>query len=320
MMNWVDLVITILLIFFALEGLGRSLIGEVLDLISFVLAFLLSLRFYSLVSAQLEVYFQLPRSFANVLGFITVWFVVESVLFAMGRLLLPRVYHFVRLPKLTENILAMVPAFLKGLVFIAIFLVLIATFPIQPKIKKDVLDSKIGSKILSYTYKLETPFKNIFGGLSQDSLTFITVRPRSDERINIGFQNNKFFFDEKLEFAMVDLVNKERVSRGLNALTYDPALRVVARNHSADMFKRGYFSHFSPEGKSVADRADEQGVSYMVIGENLAYAPSLELAHNGLMDSPGHRANILSADFNKVGIGAANGAEYGVMFTQVFSN
>jgi uncharacterized protein YkwD len=86
------------------------------------------------------------------------------------------------------------------------------------------------------------------------------------------------------------------------------------------MFKRGYFAHNSPEGENVADRAEKVGVDYQVIGENLAYAPTLALAHNGLMNSPGHRANILSSDYQKIGIGVQDGGVYGLMITQVFSN
>jgi uncharacterized protein YkwD len=52
----------------------------------------------------------------------------------------------------------------------------------------------------------------------------------------------------------------------------------------------------------------------------LAYAASVDLAHNGLMRSPGHRANILSADFGQVGIGVIDGGIYGKMFTQEFTN
>ena len=119
---------------------------------------------------------------------------------------------------------------------------------------------------------------------------------------------------------MIDLVNKERTSRGLRSLQYDGKLRDVGRIHSKDMFERGYFSHYSPEGASVANRAEKYGVEYLAIGENLAYAPTLELAHQGLMNSEGHRANILSPDFNKIGIGVIDGGLYGKMFTQVFTN
>ncbi|MCL4365722.1 CAP domain-containing protein, partial [Patescibacteria group bacterium] len=121
-------------------------------------------------------------------------------------------------------------------------------------------------------------------------------------------------------FLMFELVNKERTGRGLKALVFDQKLQAVARGHSGDMFKKGYFSHYSLEGKTVADRALNASVDFLVIGENLAYAPSVELAHKGLMNSEGHRANILSPDFNKVGIGVLDGGIYGKMFTQVFSD
>ena len=90
--------------------------------------------------------------------------------------------------------------------------------------------------------------------------------------------------------------------------------------NAKDMMERGYFSHFSPEGNDVASRLNEAGVDYLVVGENLAYAPSVNLAHQGLMNSPGHRANILSADFGKVGIGVIDGGIYSKMFTQVFTD
>lgn len=317
-MNWVDLLIIVVLIYFVLEGIGKSLILEIIDFSSFALALVLSLRFYNLAAIQFERYFQIPHSLANVLGFITIWFLAETILFILARILLA---HFKRvIPSSADRLLGVIPATLKGIVFIAIFLVLIATFPIQPKIKKDVQDSNIGSYLLSQTYQLETPLKNVFGGITYDTLTFLTVKPKTDQSVDIGFKNNKFFYDEKMEFSMIELVNKERANRGLKEVVFDAKLRKVARGHSADMFNKGYFSHYSQEGESVADRAQKAGVDFLVIGENLAYAPNLELAHQGLMNSPGHKANILSYDFGKIGIGIANGDEFSIMFTQVFSN
>lgn len=316
-MNWVDLVIIFTLVFFAYEGLGKSLLYEIYNLLSFLAAFFLSLKFYNLSSKQLEILFPLPHSLANVLGFIGVWYATEIGLYILARFFLPKVPDL-NLPG--EKFLSIIPAFLRGVIFIAVLLVLLATFPIQPQIKKEIRSSKIGSAILTQTYQLEAPLKNVFGDLANDTLSFLTVKPATNETVNLGFQNNKFYFDEGTERAMIDLVNKERVKEGLQTLTYDPALRQIARAHSADMFKRGYFSHYSPEGLTVADRAVEVGIKYLIIGENLAYAPSLELAHQGLMNSPGHRANILSPDYKKIGIGVANGDEYGIMFTQVFKD
>lgn len=319
MINWIDLLIIILLVLFTLEGLGRSFIGEMLDFLSFLLAFLLSLRFYNEAAQIFQSTFQVSHSIANILGFIAVWFLIETFFFGLLHLLFRQIKPFSNLnKKLTP--LAVIPAALRGLVFISILLVLIGTFPIQPEIKKAVQQSRVGSYILSKAHQLETPLKNVFGGITQDTLTFLTIKPRTNETVNLGFKTREFKPSQSLEDQMVTLVNQERIAHRLKPLDRENSLRQVGRQHSADMFERGYFSHYSPEGKNVADRAESNGVEFLVIGENLAYAPSLELAHNGLMNSAGHRANILSEDFGKVGIGIMDGGVYGLMITQVFSN
>jgi uncharacterized protein YkwD len=316
-MNWVDLVIITLLLIFMVEALGRSLLLEALDLFSFLLALIFSFRFYNFVAKFLEGQFDIPRALSLVLGFMCTWFLTETIFYFIVRVALPKIPRF-KIPY--ERYLAIIPAIFRSLVFIALILVLIATFPVQPILKKAVQDSKLGSVILKSAYGLEQPVKDVFGGISEESLTFLTIKPKTNERIDLGFQTSKITLDEGAEFAMIDLVNKERESRGLKKLEFDRTLRTVAREHSEDMFKRGYFSHYSPEGQDVSDRAEKYQVDYLVIGENLAFAPTLDLAHKGLMNSPGHRANILSPDFNKIGIGVYDGDIYGRMFTQVFSN
>ena len=62
------------------------------------------------------------------------------------------------------------------------------------------------------------------------------------------------------------------------------------------------------------------GVTYQAAGENLALAPTVQVAHEGLMNSPGHRANLLNARFRRVGIGVADGGMHGKMFTQNFTD
>lgn len=316
-LSWVDFIILGVLILFVVEALRRSLILETLDFISFLLAALLAFSYYNLPAAFFETQFRIPHGLSLVLGFMAAWFLVETVFFLLIRLFLPKVLS-VRLPNFEK--LAVIPAFLRGLTIVAIGLVIIGTFPIQPQIKIGVLDSEIGSRILKYAYGLESPVKQVFGGVVNDSLTFLTIRPKTDERVNLGFQTSQISVDGASEKIMFDLVNQERVSRGLKALVLDPALRNIGRSHSEDMLKRGYFSHYSQQGKTVADRALEGGVDFIVVGENLAYAPSVELAHKGLMNSEGHRANILSSDYGKLGIGAIDGGVYGKMFTQVFTD
>jgi uncharacterized protein YkwD len=86
------------------------------------------------------------------------------------------------------------------------------------------------------------------------------------------------------------------------------------------MLARGYFSHIDPAGRGPFDRLRTAKINYLAAGENLAFAPTVVVAHDGLMDSPGHRANILNPAYGRAGIGALRARPYGLMFTQVFRN
>jgi uncharacterized protein YkwD len=94
----------------------------------------------------------------------------------------------------------------------------------------------------------------------------------------------------------------------------------VAREHAKDMWKRKYFGHISPEGKDVGDRLYEKNITYFIAGENLALAPTVSTAHQGLMNSPGHRANILDPQFNQVAVGVIDNGVYGKIFVQIFTD
>ena len=316
-LNIVDWIIIGTLLFFVFESLGRSLILETLDFLSFLLAFFISFNFYNFLAHIYESQFSIPNGLSLVMGFITTWFLTETIFMLVIK------FAPIKWPKLKikgEIFLSAIPSFFRGLIFIALILVLIGTFPIQPKIKKAIQDSTLGSLIQRYAYQLEGPVKSVFGNVSDDSLTFLTIKPKTDERVELGFTTDEIKISVLDESNMIDLVNKERTKLGLNELKLDASLREVGRVHSADMFKRGYFSLYSPEGDSVAERANKADIDFLVIGENLAFAPALESAHKGLMNSEGHRANILSKDYNKIGVGVMDGGVYGKMFTQVFSN
>ena len=120
------------------------------------------------------------------------------------------------------------------------------------------------------------------------------------------------------EQTMFNLVNKERVANGLKPLEIDMRLVKTARLKSADMVKLGYFDHQSPTYGSPFDMMKQFGISYSYAGENLAGAPDVNTAHVNLMNSMGHRENILRPEFTKVGIGVVEGSKYGKIFTQQF--
>lgn len=120
------------------------------------------------------------------------------------------------------------------------------------------------------------------------------------------------------EQQMINLVNKERAANGLKPLQVDMQLVKLARMKSQDMIDKNYFSHTSPTYGSPFDMMKNNGVSYRAAGENLAGASAVTTAHTNLMNSDGHRKNILNSSFTHIGIGIVNGGPYGKMYTQLF--
>ncbi|MDQ3940516.1 MAG: CAP domain-containing protein, partial [Actinomycetota bacterium] len=108
-----------------------------------------------------------------------------------------------------------------------------------------------------------------------------------------------------------------RMKRDLPPLKWCARCAEVARAHSKDMYRNGYFSHVDLDGNNPFERMRDQKIRYESAGENLVIAPSIDEAHRGLMRSADHRANILRQTFDEVGIGIYKGP-YGFMCTQVF--
>ncbi|MGD7044531.1 CAP domain-containing protein [Jeotgalibacillus proteolyticus] len=126
---------------------------------------------------------------------------------------------------------------------------------------------------------------------------------------------------EGFEYQLFDLTNAARVHHGLMPLVWDDQARETARKHSADMADNAYFDHTNLDGQSPFDRMEEDGISYTTAGENLAYGQfSSVFAHEGLMNSLGHRENILKSDFGYLGIGVAFNGENQPYYTQNYFN
>jgi uncharacterized protein YkwD len=227
---------------------------------------------------------------------------------------LPRGIHYRPLTR----VLGLVPGFINGLILVAILSPLLLAAPLPESISTRARESALVNRLASATENLEAALRPIFDEAIRQTLTMRTVRPESDESVELPFKVENPKPRPDLEAEMLTLVNRERVAAGLKPLEADPELLPVARAHSVDMFARGYFSHYTPENKSPFDRINAAGVSFRTAGENLALAPTLTMAHNGLMNSPGHRANILRPQFGRVGIGIMDGGIRGLMITQNF--
>ena len=118
------------------------------------------------------------------------------------------------------------------------------------------------------------------------------------------------------EREVIRLVNEIRTSRGLSALKEDWQLSRVARYKSQDMKDKGYFSHTSPTYGSPFEMMKKFGISYRAAAENIARGQRTpQEVVNAWMNSAGHRANILNAQYTKIGVGyVANGNYWTQMF------
>ena len=111
---------------------------------------------------------------------------------------------------------------------------------------------------------------------------------------------------------VVDLVNAERAKEGLSPLTLDTKVSAAAQVRAKECEQS--FSHTRPNGSSFATALKEQNISYRNAGENIAWGQrSPEAVMNAWMNSSGHRANIMNANFTTIGVGYyqnANGTNY----------
>jgi uncharacterized YkwD family protein len=118
------------------------------------------------------------------------------------------------------------------------------------------------------------------------------------------------------EQKVVDLTNQERAKNGLTALKVDTTLSKMAHEKSRDMSANSYFSHTSPTYGSPFDMMKKYGITYRYAGENIAMGQQTpEEVVKAWMNSEGHRKNILSPNYNYIGVGYV---EQGNYWTQEF--
>ncbi|MGI8420008.1 MAG: CvpA family protein [Candidatus Levyibacteriota bacterium] len=324
--NFLDIIIILVVVFYAHEGYSLGFSLALLDLISFIFSFIAALKFYNTVASLLILFFGMPLGLANAVGFFLIAFTSEVILSLLARRFvhllpgLPRGNRIADALKAADHWLGVLPGLVSAFIILSFLLSVILTFPSSPFIKQSVTNSVIGSQLIANTSLFENQLNTIFGGALNDTLNFLTVEPKSNETVQLHFKVSNGKVDGPAEQEMFRMVNTERIKQGLPPVAFDDQLRDVARAHSQDMFTRGYFSHYTLEGKSPFDRMEAAGVNYQYAGENLALAPSTPLAMQGLMNSPGHRANILSPNFHTIGIGVIDGGIYGMMFSQEFTN
>lgn len=117
------------------------------------------------------------------------------------------------------------------------------------------------------------------------------------------------------------LVAEARAQAGVAALDVDEDLAAVARRHGEDMVAHRFVGHTSPSTGTAADRVRAAGIRADLVLENIGRGYGAQEIHQGLLDSPGHRANLLDPEVTHLGIGVVReleGSRYAFVATQLF--
>jgi uncharacterized protein YkwD len=134
---------------------------------------------------------------------------------------------------------------------------------------------------------------------------------------------------ETIQARALEIVNQTRQEHGLPPLALEGKLNVAAQAHADDMFTRRYYDHASPEGRTARDRyIDAGGSKWRLVGENIARCEGcrpprrvsvLNRLHQGWMESPDHRANILRKGLTHFGFGMVVDEERVLYAVQTFA-
>lgn len=320
-MNLLDLVIIGIIVVSIAAGFWRGFVVGAYEIVISIGGLLIAALFYDNAAAVVDVVVDLREPVRNLIGFVGVYMLVQipAMLF-----LQPVVRGFRRATgivpgtRMLDRVAGLGPGLVQGILIASVVTLATGLFPTSSYLGQQLSDSAVGLRLYRNATGTALRAASAVGFEFSDFYTLMPGRGEKSYVLPFEIPADSLTVSTSDEEAMLELVNEERVNAGLQPLQIDPELVVVGRAHSVEMFEEGYFSHESPITGSPYDRLAAAGIGYQFAGENLALAPNVETAHEGLMDSPGHRENILDPNYRYIGIGAISSDRHGTMYTQMF--
>lgn len=318
-MNWVDLLLLLIVLLGAWTGWQRGFVRATLFLLSLAISLAVAIVAYRYPAGWLQARQPALTVWAAPASFVVVWLGCELLLDLVAQSIIttvPRAVH----ANVVNHLLGVLPGIANGIVHAAVVAIVLLTVPWLEPVSRAARQSEYASRLAGPAEWAERQVMPIFDPAVRRTMQALTVPVGSHHAIKLPFHADGGKVRPDLEAKMLEMVNAERLQRGLKPLAADAESAEVARAHSRDMLARGYFSHYTPEGTALTDRLRAAHLGFVLAGENLALGRSLSAAHEGLMDSPGHRANILHPGFRRAGIGIVDAGVHGLMITEDFRN
>ncbi len=299
-----------------IAGWYRGFISSTLALLTWAGSFALAYLFYPYVANFLDRLFDAGPWLLPLAFLLTA--IIAGTLLSILAGLISRSLSVEAHQNIINKFMGIIPGALIGYLFAVILSATFLALPIRHSLTEEIRNSNLGAQFAMQSEWANRKLAPVFDEAIRQTINSLTVKPGSAEKINLTFKVNNAIVRPDYEAEMLKMINEERRKHGLNPLRADPEMLRVARAHSQDMFVKGYFAHDDPEGKDPFDRMTAANIRFAAAGENLALAQTVEIAHVNLMNSPGHRANILNPSFGRVGIGILDGGFYGLMISQEF--
>lgn len=317
MWNYVDLILACIIILGIYHGWIRGGILGFLELFALVISILSGFYFYLYIATFIDNHYHIEERWLFPLSFFIALLISRLIIGVIIYQLVQNISNKTHQSPLNKS-MGLVFGLIRGFFYSALFAVIFLFLPLWPNLIAQTRESSIANFL---SLQVENIDQNIAPDLSEkikQSISRLTIEPESEETIMLHFTVQNSRHNEKFENHLLVLVNEERKKAGLKLLEKDTVMRSLARAHSTDMFRKGYFSHINLEKQTPFDRMKKRNITYKTAGENLALAQTVEIAHTGLMNSPGHKENILNPKFGRLGIGIMDGGINGLMVTQSF--
>jgi uncharacterized membrane protein required for colicin V production len=320
----IDFVALVLLGYLLVRGWTRGFVREAFDLIGLVIGVILAFRLAPLLGALLTAVFGFSEPVARLAGG-TIVFLGVGIGAAVATKLIEGRFQMPGLNGVNRAGGASLAA--AWGVFVATLVMTVGVILPMPPTVAGYFDESVVARTLTDPDGLP---QGVFTDVAGDRMVEALLNLRElvgDSKVVIGPGDSleippadpgELERDGEAAEEIFAKVNAARVEAGFEPLRWGGDLADVAARHAREMYVQGYFAHESPRTGNVGDRLRDAAISYRVAGENLALAATPDEVHDGLMESPGHRANILGSDFQTVGIAVIRGP-LGLMTVQVFT-
>lgn len=319
-----DLVILVLIAGLLMRGWARGVVREAVDVFGLVLSLILAFRLAPVVGVVVGAMSGMSDEAARLTGGIIVLMVAGVGLVLASR----AVERRVGLDELTAGSRAWGAGLAAtwGVFLVTALVTLSTVLPMPPAVDDHLEASAVARSLIDPDGVPQA----VFGRLAGDRIiaTLLTLRRTfGDRRVVIGpdevieipaARPEDLSREDAATVEVFNLLNFARVEAGLAPLAWSEPLAEVALGHAYDMYLNGFFAHDSPTTGGLGERLLAASIPFSIAGENLALAVTPGEVHRGLMESPGHRANILGDDYRRVGVAVVSG-RLGLMTVQVFT-